>query len=64
MSNDKKVAQDKREKIKKDKQQLFEKVCIALLTSSGKYSIHTKALLVADADILADSIYEHKKGIK
>jgi hypothetical protein len=64
MSNDKKVAQDRKEKIKKEKKELFEKICLALLTANSRYSIHTKAILIADADILTDAVYDHKKGIK
>jgi hypothetical protein len=63
MSNEKKVAQDRKEKIKKEKQELFEKVCLCLLSKEA-YSIHNHLVLVADAGILTDYIYESRKGVK
>jgi hypothetical protein len=60
MSNDKKVAQDRREKVKKEKQELFEKVCLCLLTSpNGLDGINYDL-----ATSVTDEMYLKKKGIK
>jgi hypothetical protein len=58
MSNDKKVAQERKEKVKKEKQELFEKVCLHLIASN---------VAVIDFDLalaITDKIYTNKKGIK
>jgi hypothetical protein len=58
MSNNKKVAQERKEKVKKEKQELFEKVCLAAI-SGGTPGINFDLALA-----LTEEIYTQKKGIK
>jgi hypothetical protein len=58
MSNDKKVAQERKEKVKKEKQELFEKVCLCMISNPAHPLNFDYALRITE------EIYTQKKGIK
>lgn len=62
MSNDNKVAQDRKEKVKKDKQELFEKVFCALIGGKA-YEGRDTELLINLAVSLTEAGYAAKKGV-
>jgi len=58
MSNDNKVSQDRKEKVKKDKQELFEKVCLVLINEENNPDF-----IIRRAHFLTDAIDQAKKAI-